>query len=508
MHKIALTILGFSGLDRSMPTDAPQWSICVATFSTGNHRQRALQSFPQAKIVHQSNPMNMNKPTSPSSGTQRSLTYSLHFPRLKLLLCLCFPIWTGSLAQAQTTYVQGNLQVSGTADFLNNTLTFGSLTGNNSGEPGFTITFTDNSGSNPATIQFTASRSAQQWLWTQQASGSSAAPMMMLDSNNKLELYSTSNPTTPSIVLDPNTGQITLNGQTFGGGSGSLASPRNILSPYQSSSLEDEGAYFPSLVDSSGNISIDPTGRILYDPNGNNVFQFDGNGGAATGMTYATAFNSESGGWSSVFYGTRTDNSILVYNPSTNNYLFLGYREADDAWDHGGYGGFLQSPNGLVRIEGTNLGSRLLLDSVNGIVGGVRSSVNYFGNYGDGYGDDADVAFFTSAYYGGGVINERMRIQGSTGNVGINTTTPTAMLDVEGDGRFTGPVHLEPQGDLSMGDFTYDPNSQGNNSNTQGAASVGTLKGSGMANQGTGGTSLGSGSASLSGTTTSGSSSY
>jgi len=64
------------------------------------------------------------------------------------------------------------------------------------------------------------------------------------------------------------------------------------------------------------------------------------------------------------------------------------------------------------------------------------------------------------------------------GNVGIGTQTPQAALDVEGDARFSGVVHVEPQGDLDMGAFTTDPSASGNQ---QDAMHVGQSGASGAA---------------------------
>jgi hypothetical protein len=53
-----------------------------------------------------------------------------------------------------------------------------------------------------------------------------------------------------------------------------------------------------------------------------------------------------------------------------------------------------------------------------------------------------------------GAPQDGMIIEGS---VGIGTSNPQAQLDVNGGANFSGPVELQPQGDLSMGSFTAMP---------------------------------------------------
>ena len=79
------------------------------------------------------------------------------------------------------------------------------------------------------------------------------------------------------------------------------------------------------------------------------------------------------------------------------------------------------------------------------------------------------------------------------GNVGIGTSTPQAALDVNGQANFSGPVELQPQGDLSMGNFTTMPPETSDDDATQSApAGAGhlngpVLSGSGSALSGTSG---------------------
>jgi len=66
------------------------------------------------------------------------------------------------------------------------------------------------------------------------------------------------------------------------------------------------------------------------------------------------------------------------------------------------------------------------------------------------------------------------------GNVGIGTNNPQATLDVNGGANFSGPVQIQPQGDLSMGQFTATPpQSQSGNGDTTGAGITASHGGTG-----------------------------
>ena len=100
--------------------------------------------------------------------------------------------------------------------------------------------------------------------------------------------------------------------------------------------------------------------------------------------------------------------------------------------------------------------------------------------------------------------NEKMVLT-PDGNLGIGTSSPGANLDVAGTANFSGAVHIEPQGDLDMGTFTYDPNQQngGGNPPPPALARQAVLQSSAtsVSRPAVRGTASVSGTASLSGTT-------
>ncbi len=75
----------------------------------------------------------------------------------------------------------------------------------------------------------------------------------------------------------------------------------------------------------------------------------------------------------------------------------------------------------------------------------------------------------------------------NNGNLGIGTTTPQATLDVNGSANFSGPVDIQPQGDLSMGQFTSSPSGGDGGGDDGDAAGIGGgLRGGGALRGGQG----------------------
>ncbi len=109
-------------------------------------------------------------------------------------------------AQGQQVAVTGvgSLQtIASDLDILGNVLTLGSLK-DDANTAGFTLSFTDDG--NKTTLGSALSRPVAEWLWSRAdaANPATAVPMMKLDANHALQLFSSSNPVTPGIVLDPN----------------------------------------------------------------------------------------------------------------------------------------------------------------------------------------------------------------------------------------------------------------------------------------------------------------
>jgi hypothetical protein len=76
------------------------------------------------------------------------------------------------------------------------------------------------------------------------------------------------------------------------------------------------------------------------------------------------------------------------------------------------------------------------------------------------------VAAGNDAYVGANTAGGKLYLQtgagnsaviDGSGNLGVGILTPAAKLHVAGNARFTGAVRIEPQGDLTMGEFTQGP---------------------------------------------------
>lgn len=203
----------------------------------------------------------------------------------------------------------------------------------------------------------------------------------------------------------------------------------------------------------------------------------DVSGGSFKSYTFGTQLDvsgTTSGGWARahkistsdssghVFFGALGNNTTL-----TRAYWTIGDPASIDVTGYNSSNGVILLKNGNVGIGTTapiskqhnvitSNGSALML---NNTTGGINAFVDLEFNTYDvtvaNYANSAaairviddgaysgHITFRTKAALVNGAQTERMRIQSSTGNVGIGTTNPTEKLDVAGSGKIQGNLFL------------------------------------------------------------------
>jgi len=365
--------------------------------------------------------------------------------------------------------VSGNLTVTGTADFQGNTLTFGAWAGDAS-QPGVSYFYTDGTTSN---ISLIATRNLAVWQWWHY-SGSQNVLSMALDPNHRLLLYSGTSGTA-GITLDP-AGASAIGGNLTVSGTDSRL-PNQLL--LNSSSILTQGLadglYLTqstgdsryvqsgtSILISSAHVGINTgtntftsTGAIYADGTTPNLTLIGGNQGHGS-MAYKFLVNTsdtavdsrqtldlfDKNGAKIAMFGQLGE--TLFYGSQA----FLGVSDRANYTDGSYVGGFYKY-SGVLNIW-TNYGGQNLMSVTDS--GRFAFENTSYGNYGSWNEPNAKV-------YISGFDDGTPALNVMWGNVGIGTTEPAYTVDVSGSGRFTGPVYLAPQGDLSMGDFTADPSS-------------------------------------------------
>jgi hypothetical protein len=362
---------------------------------------------------------------------------------MKPLLLSAAVLSLASAAAIGQTYT--DITVTGSLDIQGNSATFGAWS-DNPAVPGVTITYSEASGGANASLTNSLTRPGAVWNWQRLDGSGNPLSVMQVDSSNRLILTGTQG-SGATIIIDPTGGQITINGQQVLTSGNSLA------------------------VAGNGNVGIGTTnpGQLLTI--GANAY-IDANGAASL-----------NGG--STYFGAGTGN-LIGTNLSGYSYLpaVFGVQNFNEGNNAALY--FAQGPSGPY-------GQATFLRMIDTDYPSVSWQLQEYGRDGHfavnlgGAGDIIVLNPDCSGHLAWGNINwdssGDFNVNGDTclaGNVGIGTNNPQATLDVNGGANFSGPVQIQPQGDLSMGQFTATPpQSQSGNGDTTGAGITASHGGTG-----------------------------
>lgn len=165
-------------------------------------------------------------------------------------------------------------------------------------------------------------------------------------------------------------------------------------------------------------------------------------------------------GDSSVFIGSEAganeagSNKLYIANTITSTPLIWGDFKLGYAAVHGKFGVGTKTPGYSIEANGTN--ASIIAHYGSNTRGGISAfplyrlaflTTDVSNDLVFGYSPDPDQADFSTAFV------ERMRVDNSTGRVGIGTQAPTERLHVKGSTSIDATLYLEPSKWTSIGDY-------------------------------------------------------
>jgi hypothetical protein len=369
---------------------------------------------------------------------------------LRLSLLLLLSLFKSALFAQGTSGTYGNLNVTGTAtisgtlDVPSNNTYFGTVTG---GTSAVTTGYYDGTSGTGATLTSGLTRPSAAWIWGHITTSGSATPAMALSaSNNQLILTGTQASSPGSIILDPTAGKISVNGAPV-----LLSGTSLIFNSYGDLGIGTTSPDAQLDVEGSGNVILN-AGEVGIGANPTTQPQ---NSGAPVSDLFISDPVQASINLTTTANGSDEDYTasieMIQFNDGPGNNL-VGQIDAQDA-------GFpavgLYQPKQLAIWSGGP--------------GGILILARDWPYYPSGVSGTGGPIVFASGHYDTG---EAMRITPAR-YVGIGTSTPQRLLDVNGFARFKGAIvasgtlisgtyvtsgtnlALVPQqGDVSMGNFT------------------------------------------------------
>ncbi len=319
---------------------------------------------------------------------------------------------------------------------------------------GLSVCYSDGTSGADASITQVAARQFAVWNWQRQLGTGSTGMVMQIDSNNCLILSGTG---TNKIILDPNSG-VNANGSALL----TQSMANSFYLPANAGLYASNGAV--GIGTNSPQAALDVSGNVRFD---NGTITTDGSGTLNTRAINATGSASFGGNLnvtgqlmvSNAAGGTGAKRLVLDQTDGTGQSAVLEFRNGATRmyWFLDGVNGANGGSHGQIRTDSSK---NILLQSNQSSSGGVGIGAYAAVNaklHVLGYTASTPVAIFQGVASQSGDLTQWKNSAGTVlstvnkdGSLGINTATPQAALDVNGDARISGSLTISSSGALRV----------------------------------------------------------